>query len=265
MKQKLRLVSHNLRNFFNFNPLIYNLPHRKNAPVSDFFYFRQDNSFSTLFYLSNISSHIFPEIKQSDYVKVFLYSNIGKRIKELEFNLAPFETIKLNFKDFNINEEFGSFCIFHHLEKKELLSQKNTHITERGYTGFSKDLNFWNFVHGNHNSLYLDNKKIVKSLMPKSLFKKTYYPQLTFNQSDYFEIVVNNPSYKKILYELYLKDENNNIIDIINESLDSFCTTFIPIKNNNKKIKFIEVKSNFYFSRPLIFKFYGEYFDVLHG
>ena len=114
MKQNLRLFSHKLRNAFNYNPLIYNLPHKKNAPVSDFFYFRQDNSFSTLFYLSNISSHIFPEIKQNDHVKVFLYSNIGKRIKELEFNLAPFETIKLNFNNYNIKDEFGSFCIFHH-------------------------------------------------------------------------------------------------------------------------------------------------------
>ena len=33
----------------------------------------------------------------------------------------------------------------------------------------------------------------------------------------------------------------------------------------NFKIKFVKIFSKMYFPRPVIFKYYSKYFDVLHG
>ena len=46
---------------------------------------------------------------------------------------------------------------------------------------------------------------------------------------------------------------------------NSFNTTKASFENNDKKIKFVKIFSKMYFPRPVIFKYYSKYFDVLHG
>ncbi len=264
MKIYIKKLYYFLRNFLKIKPLIYNFPINKYASVSDAFYYRNDY-IKTIFFLSNIASHTNPKIKQNDFVKIYIFSNKGEFLKILNFTLKPFETKKILFAELNLKANYGSFYVFHNFHQNELLIKNNSFVTERGYVGFSENSIFWNFVHGNHNSAYLSKNNKIKSLMTKSIFINEYFPQLTFNDCDKFDLIFTNSENRKINYRIQTYDLENNIINDSNFKLNSFNTIKASFTNNHKKIKFVKIFSKMYFPRPVIFKYYSKYFDVLHG
>ncbi len=264
MKMYIKKLIYFLRNFLKIKPLIYNYPINKYASVSDSFFYRND-FIKTVFFLSNIASHTNPQIKQKDFVKIYIFSNTGEFLKVLNFTLKPFETKKIIFSDLNLKSNYGSFYVFHNFNENELLVKNKSFVTERGYLGFSDNSIFWNFVHGNHNSAYLSKKNKIKSLMTMSFFINEYFPQLTFNDCDKFDLVFTNSENMNVKYRIKTYDSENKIIDDKKFKLNSFNTTKASFENNDKKIKFVKIFSKMYFPRPVIFKYYSKYFDVLHG
>ena len=101
MKIYFKKIYYLFRNLFKINPLIYDFPNEKYAPISDSFFFRNDN-IKSAFTLSNISSHTNPNIQIEDNVKIFIYSKDGNLLKLLNIILKPFETKKIYFNDLNL-------------------------------------------------------------------------------------------------------------------------------------------------------------------
>ena len=64
-----------LRIILNIKSLLYLKPSNNSASVSDFFYWQCNEQFDTKFILTNISSHILPNITQDDEVKIIIYND----------------------------------------------------------------------------------------------------------------------------------------------------------------------------------------------
>ena len=261
---KSNSLSYKIRNLLKFKPNIYLTPNIKNSSVSDFFYWRNDQEYETQFALMNIGSHILPKLKQNDFVNVFIYRDDGKFIKNLNFELNDLESTKINFDNFNIKGQ-GSFFIFHNLKNKDFLNSNNTFITERGYVGYRKNNNLWNYMHGNHNAAYLGPNKKIKSLMPLSLFYNEYIPQTRFDDVKKFNLIFNNVNKSVIKFKIEIFNKKYVSINQLFYTCRSLNTLVIPFDNPFLDIKFLKIKSNLLFCRPIIFKEYKDDFDIIHG
>ncbi len=251
-----------IRNSFNIKPVDTYYPDYDKAYVSDFFYWVSNNNFDTKFMLTNISSHIMPSIPQEDNVKFILYDNNGKIIKEFKISLMPYETKEVVFSDLDI-KGYGSFFVFHEFSDLNNLSNYGSFVAERGYVGYKKNDGVWNFMHGNYNACYLDSNNKIKSIISKSFFNQFYYPQVTFNDTDKFSIIINNPTETQTQFDIECYDNQKKSIDYKSAFIKSFNT--YNFKFNKININYIVIKSKILFCRPLIFKEYKTYFDIFHG
>ena len=250
-----------LRNFFLFKPTFSNYPYNAYSTISDYFYWRKDNEFDTKFMLTNLSSQIFPDKNEVDYVQFFIFNNNGILIKKIEINLEPFETKEVQFNLLNV-EGYGSFFAFHHFESLNIIIKSETFLAERGYVGYKLNSGVWNFVHGNKFASYIDDNKNLKSIEATTLRNVSYIPQVTFNDCKNSSVILNNPSDKHVNYKLSFLDEKNQIIGEKIETIPKFGTIVSKLSN---KTTYLKLNSNLMLSRPIILKNYNTYFDVFHG
>ncbi len=263
---KKKITSNNfsiyLRNFLSIRPSIYNNSKNIRESVSDFFYWDQTDDNETKFILTNICSHVLPEINQNDNVSIFIYNYNGKFIKEKKFTLSPFETIEVYFNDPDLIGKSGSFFVFHKFKEFGKLIANNCHIAERGYSGFRQNKGLWNFVHGNHYAAAINNNNKIYSLISKNFFKTTYKMQLSTQDTDNFSVIFNNPSKDNINIILFSYDKSKNLKIKKKLNIRPFCTEVTNFKNQS--ISYLEIKSNIMMCRPLIKKYYKTYFDIFH-
>lgn len=269
MKNKIRKILtsnsiNRLRNLINYKPTISLKPIDPNSSVSDFFYWNTSNGFDTRIMLTNFSTQTLPDNPQVDQIKVIIYDKTGKKIKELEILLDPFETKELIFSEI-INQDFGSFFVFHKLDNMEEYKNQNSHLSERGYISYKKDQGIWSFMHGNLNSAYYDyNLNEPICIFTKSLFSNnTYLPQVSFKNCKSFSFILNNPMNKTMSVNADFLDCKMNKIITKSFKLSSFST--LRHIEEDKKINFFQITSNIIFLRPIIMKESETYFDIFHG
>ena len=251
-----------LRNLFNIKPVDTYRPLYDEACVSDFFYWSSNKNFDTKFMLTNISSHILPKTPQNDNVIFIIYNESGNILKKFKIVLSPYETKEIVFSKLNI-KGYGSFFVFHKFSKINNLSSHGSFVAERGYVGYKKNNGIWNFMHGNYNACYLNKKNKIKSIISKSFFTQFYCPQVTFNDTKNFKIIINNPTNSKIKINIECFDKLKKIVVSKSNYIKIF-NTFI-FEFNNKDVDFIIIKSKILFCRPLILKEYKTNFDIFHG
>lgn len=251
-----------LRNFFNIKPVDTYYPTYSKASVSDFFYWESNNDFDTKFMLTNVASHVIPNFPQNDKVRIIIFDNLGLIIKSINYDLSPYETKEIIFSQLKI-KGFGSFFVFHDFDNLNNLLDQGCYIAERGYVGYKRGNNVWNFMHGNYNACYLTKDLQIKSIISKSLFKQTYAPQVIFNDSLSFKVILNNPTKNNIDIKIQCYNNLNQIIDTKIKKIDSFNTEIFLFKN--QLIDFIKINSKILFCRPIIYKEYQTYFDIFHG
>ena len=260
--KRSRVVNY-LRNYILLKPSIYVSPKSKEVSVSDFFFWNCQNSFQTKFYITNLASQILPNISQNDHVKILIFDNHGSKIDEISFSLDPFETKEFIFQNDKYKNKYGSFFIFHKFENLGDLISNGCHVAERGYTGYRVGDGVWNFVHGNHYSASLTSNNEIESLVSRSFFKTSYKMQVSFNDSNKQELVVNNPDKKEAKLDFLYFDSEMNYLGKESIILNSLSTMIYNL--DKYKFKYIEIKSNIIFCRPLVIKYYDTYFDVFHA
>jgi len=251
-----------LRNQFNIKPVDTYYPNYVNASVSDFFYWNCQDEFNTKFMLTNIASHILPNIPQDDLVKLYIFDHKGKILKISDYLLKPYQTKEIIFSDFGYNN-FGSFFVFHNFKDMGNLKDQGSYIAERGYVGYKRGNNIWNFMHGNYNACYLSNDNNIYSIISSSLFLQSYYPQVSFSDTANFKIILNNPTKKQFNINVKCYNNLNVLIDEQSKKIEAFNTEIFSF--NNKLIDYVEIISKILFCRPIIYKQYKTYFDIFHG
>lgn len=236
-----------IRNFFDFypSPFLINFKN-KNISISDGFVWRTDEGYSTVFNYSDLLFQFFND--NSSKIELLFFDRNGKFLKHIEKNeLSNTHKINISSKFMNNISDYGSFYIFHNTNKNF-----NSIIRNSCYTGYSKYKNIPSYVHGNICSASKDLKtnKINFNLMGKSFFKKKKYIVQNYFNFNKTEIMLINPTDKKINIKVNKKDL----------TIDKKATKLIEIDS----VK-IEIESNLYLIRPIVFNYKGEYLDVMHG
>ncbi len=245
-----------LRNSINFRPIYYGRV-KKNYPtsISDAFLWRTDNGYKTLFKFSDILN-LFYKIDNS-YVEIHFFSKEHKLIKIEKINdLNLSNEFEITSKYLNDITDYGTFYIYHYSTNTKNLGNKDS-ISNRCYTGYSKNNNLYSFVHGNINTKYANimseaTKDLhFSNLTNLSLFKNQIYTiQKNFQNFDKNELFFTNPTKFKINFSIGNK----------NFKLKPYNSILIEVKN-----PIISIKSNCMFLRPTIFSYEGKYFDVHHS
>lgn len=222
----------------------------KNMSISDSFLWRTDNNFTTKFKYMDILNFFYGLDKTS--VEIIFYTKNGEKIKNLKIeNPYKFNELVIDKNFVNGIEDYGYFNIFHH----KLNNQENFIIANRCYLGFSKDNEFFSYVHGNLLSKYKKNlsSNIKSDIIKNSLAANQEYSiQNSFNKFDISELFFVNPTSDKINFKIY---DNKYVLD------ENSCKIIVLNKINKKII----IKSNCMFLRPIIFNYKKNFFDVYHG
>ena len=240
-----------IRNFLNFKPISMLVDKKnKNMSISDSFLWRTDNNFTTKFKYIDILNFFYGLDKTS--VEIIFYTKNGEKIKNLKIeNPYKFNELVIDKNFVNGIEDYGYFNIFHH----KLNNQDNFIIANRCYLGFSKDNEFFSYVHGNLLSKYKKNlsSNIKSDIIKNSLVANQEYSiQNSFNKFDSSELFFVNPTSDKISFKIY---DNNYVLD------ENSCKILVLNKINKKII----IKSNCMLLRPIIFNYKKNFFDVYHG
>ena len=245
-----------IRNSINFRPIYYSKL-KKNYPTSssDAFLWRTDNGYKTLFKFSDILN-LFYKIDNS-YVEIHFFSKENKLIKiEKISDLNLSNELEITSKYLNDVTDYGTFYIYHYSKNTKNLNNKDA-ISNRCYTGYSKNNNLYSFVHGNINTKYNNiidgtQKELnLSNLTNVSLFKNQIYTiQKNFQDFDKNELFFTNPTKFKIYFSIGDK----------NFKLKPYSSILIEVKD-----PIISIKSNCMFLRPTIFSYKGKYFDVHHS
>ena len=247
---KIRFLKH-IRRKINLKPVIVDtFDIDKNVSISDGFLWRTDNNYVTKFKYLNILKFFYGINNQN--LRLIFYTKKNFKIKEININKSDLHGELLIDKKFmNGLEDYGYFCIFHKENSNQL---NNVIISNKCYLGFSKNKNFFSFVHGNTlvkgEGIYESFK--TSDYIKTSLLKSTKYKiQKNFETYDTNELFLMNPTTRKL--KLKVNDFETN--------LDRFEVKNIVIR----KTKIIEIISNCYFLRPTIFSYKNDNFDVHHG
>lgn len=241
-----------LRNYLNLKPVKININNiSKNHSISDTFFWRTDNNFTTIFKFTDLLKQFY--LDSSSEVQIILYSKFFEQIKSINISSRDLNNFVID-RNLVEREDFGTFYIFHKSNKR-ICSIRNS-----CYTGFFKFKNCPTFVHGNLPSIYkkfdYDNIELDKknfSMIGSSLLKNQVYKiQKNFSNDDKIEVLLNNPT--------------NDILNISINDGNEFCLKpgFSEIINL-EKISTVKIRSNCYLLRPIVFNYRKNSFDVFHG
>ncbi len=259
-------VDYRLRKFFfKKNTVIDMKPWNSKSAISDLFLWRAGKDWNTEFELFNIASLIFPEKSITELCEILIFNSSGKLLKTKYIKLAPLEMKNLKINDYVNSQKEGTFSIFHYSPILNEFKKKKSHLTERGYVAYSNNQSrLKSFCHGNLQSLSKTDKKKFKSVV--SLYTKSYYyPQLILSDCDNIEIFYCNPTLKqqKIKIEFYDK-KYKKCLNLTGEINALGCKNF-KIDNKKRIIHTFKNNGKIAMWRPIIFKNYKSYFDVMHG
>ena len=240
------------RNTFKIKPAYFNnSKNLKNSSISDCFCWRTDAGFVTKFKFSDILSLFFET--ENSWVELNFFdrkNNFLKKIKIKKLDIS--NELIIDKKFLNGVEDYGTFYIYHFSENSN--SFLNETIINRCYTGFSKDKQFYSFVHGNTLAKYKknnDRSNELTNLVGTSYLENHHYRiQKEFSEYDKNELFFANPTNKRISFSI---DEDNYI-------LEGGCSKKIEFVRKN-----ISIKTNCLWLRPLVFSYKKNFFDVHHS
>lgn len=245
-------------------------PERKSV-VSDLFIFRINGNWETHFELLNIQHVMSPGDKTTTSNKaiVFFFNKDGELInnKEVETSVEMKKSININklAKDLKIEED-GLFSVFHY-QPPEWFQKHNSFLAERGYTGYINPQKgkIKSFVHGNLDSISLNQNNKTKLLGEVSFKQKEYHLQHLLEDDKMYELFIINPSNKPVTVKVIEKKE---FMILKEEKLilpaGGFRKFVKSIYNSNSYSRII-IKSKLYLARPVVFKHMESSFDVFHG
>ena len=243
-----------LRNTFGIkkNPIYFG-DIKKNFYISDNFLWRVDNGFVTKFIFTDLLNIFYKKLDSK--FTIYFYNKYSQLIKTLMINTNNKNELIIDKSDrfFNDFEDYGYFQIFCKINSFDI----DENLSNRCYTGFSKNNNNFSFVHGNSyvqaNSMNdKENNKYLNLVKTSFIDNQNYLIQNNFESFDLVELFYLNPLDKNIS----LKINNEDKVDISGHSVYKY------VFKNEKIIKF---KSNCCFLRPIVFCHKEQYLDVHHG
>ncbi len=253
-----------------FHKLIWKLgqpltirPVSDGAPVSDLFLWRNDD-LGTVFELLCLPG-LFSDLIESETVQMMFFDHNGEQISTASIRIKTGERISLNLEPYTHGYgAYGTMAFFHN-GKLEELRLLNTHLAERGYTGFrSKDNHFRSYVHGNYDAICLEPDGGLQLLGGTSLLPRKYYVQYVFSPLISYEVALVNPTPKTQKIRLSIFEADDTPVSDSSIHLPprgSWITKYISHPRSWTLI----LESRMVMTRPIIFRRDQKMLDVFHG
>lgn len=238
-----------IRNLLNIYPIKINTNNlEKNFSISDSFIWRTDKSYETVFKFKDVLNFFYGD--NTNHVDLKFFSKNGQLLKSINnLNINVYNDLIIDKKFMDGIEDYGTFSIYHKSPTK------HQSIRNSCYTGFSFKKKSHVYVHGNipTTAKLFDNSDriFVRNIIGKTLFSNQNYKiQNQFDDSDYIELFIHNPCSSSIRI----------LIDNCKFSLKSNSSSIIKLTK-----KEIDIQSNCYLLRPIIFNYKNNVVDVFHG
>lgn len=219
--------------------------------ASDQFLWRTDNGFQTEFRVSDIVGKYYQE---ESYLRVHIFDRFGREIScfKRDFEKSA-ESIFIDGNNAE-SDSYGTFCVFH-IPKQD--ANTSYAITNRCYTGYSRQGSIPSFVHGNLLSkiciLGAESSYKLESGFINHKKMTEFYIQKDLNDFEKSELVFTNPL-----------DISLNVM-VGESSLNLKPGEVRLIKMDGHVSSPLKIKSDFFFPRPIIFSYRKKYFDVHHA
>jgi len=275
MRERLKKIIKNnipaqlIELLFSKKVAITKTPSRK-AVISDLFINRIENDWETHFELLKTDHILSPQQSNitNNLATIFFFNRNGESIgfKKVDKMTNMKNTLNISSiaKSLGIFHD-GLFAIFHH-EVPDWYENYNSFLAERGYVGYINPHkgNIKSFVHGNMDSIALDENKNQFLLGEISYLNKEYHLQHQMDHDKLYELFFVNNS-RKIQHVTVFEKKEKSIIETKQIIYPGGFEKFIkPIYKSNDNSKII-VKSKLPLARPIVFKHMESSFDVFHG
>jgi len=262
----IRNLNKTLNKFSLFFQPITKKPYSSSSKISDLFFWRVDENWRTYFDLLNIVSIMGGSSKKAE---IIFFDQNGFLLFREEINLNGLSKKTLDIayllgkNNIGSSISFGTFAIFH-LSTPEIIFNSNSYLSDRGYVSYKyRSSNLRKYVHGNYDAV-AKGENSLKMLTGSSFFKRKYNLQYSLERNSNYEIVIINSTSRNQKMTL---DLSNGI-----DSKPIFSTFELPIRalkisklSNLDKNSHLPIKSNMTMSRPIVFSYRKNDFDVFHG
>ena len=259
-----------LRTLFDFYPPAINVKYSE--VCSDLFIWRDVSSWDTYFNITHLGPILNPHfIKEYDAI-IEVYNSHGNAVGRKKINLVFGESYLLYINDLLVDckekHTDGTFAVFHLVDLKELLDNMRVCVMERGFVSDQRKADISklrSYTHANIHAVGFCLRKNQSRLLGVAQKTKKYYrQQLDLVDSFSSEIILINFLSSDALVGVYQYKENLrvNLAEII---IPPGGLTLLKSTSDFDPQFPIELESNMNFLRPVIFKYYKNHFDVLHG
>ena len=275
MKRRIREFSRGplglfLRETFNIYQPAINL--RYSEVSSDLFIWRDPSIWENYFNIAHLGPILNPYYQDSYEVLVEFYDSDGELLGGKKVIVNYGENILFNLNELSdglckhgVN---GTFAIFHLIDIKAMFKGEKICVSERGFVSYKRKSDassLRSYAHGNANSVAYSMKthtsRRIGVKQKKSLYFRT---QLRLDDAVFSEVSLVN--FLETDAEITIYQYKNGIkekLKSINISSGGLAIIQSEIDFDNKYL--VEFESKLNFLRPVIFKYYENHFDVLHG
>ena len=257
-----------LRAWLGIRPPFFIRPLRMLESISDLFLWRVDDTWETQYEIMNLPSLLVPDKTAIDSVTIIIYDARGNEISRSIIKLNPFESKKILIRSLlkGVTGQ-GTFGCFHSADSMDEIQKAGCYLVDRQYVSYSwKDDIFLNYAHGNIyglSKLATENK--ARSLVPMQRKTQIYRPQLRFDDCDKFELIYLNPAEEPLELLVRLFDDNWKELERRDSLIPARGLEVLEFDNHSRELVLVENQSKIGLCRPIIFKHYESFFDVLHG
>ena len=239
------------RSLSGFRDPIFNLHNPTSFLVSDLFFWRTDESFSTVFNASDILSKYFGE--DSSLLMIFFNSEgceIFRKIYKFDGDMI---SVTIN-KALIGYEGIGTFVALN-IPEREI--GEGIKITNRCYVGYGKD-EAYSMMHGNMLAL--------KAKLPINRNGPTNLKSAVSSRRGKYVYYLQRPNLRSLTMSLvFVNPLGRNISIKINSDLHTLKKGSCCIIDVNSSSTVVKIESDFIWSRPIIFSRKGDFIDVHHG
>ena len=262
---QIREFIRKLRIFLFLGKGLTKVPKSTNSSISDLFPIRKGEDWRTYFELLNVKS-LTQGLSVGDerLALVCFHSQGGDFLGMESVQLGKMARATIDITKFlESYSQAATFSVFHeNLDKGKFGSSV---LAERGYTGYEyKDLGVRGYVHGNLDSISLNDGLVLQPLGKRRFFRRRYLVQHLMTGPAVYEFALTNPTSRSVIVRFESKTDSNwrleTRVKIPSKGIHIFSTSL-----EEGESRLLRVVSRLAMGRPVVFRLAKDSMDVFHG
>jgi hypothetical protein len=259
-----------LREKLNVYPPAINL--RYSEVSSDLFIWRDPSIWNNYFNIAHLGPILNPNYQDSYNALIEFYDSTGSKVGSKQVMLVYGVNKLLDINELLIDMSKsggnGTFAIFHLADIKAIFNGEKICIAERGFVSYKRKSDkslLRSYSHGNTNAVAYSLKKRTSRRIGVVQKNKQYFrSQLSLDDAVSSEIALVNFLEKEAEIGIY-QYKNGVKEKLKNVRINSGGLAIIQSDIDFDSKYLLEFESKLNFLRPILFKYYENHFDVLHG